>query len=176
LRYTDPSGHYSEEFIKNTFGVETWKEVLAFFEKGGKLEGRWGWLETLRQAQNGDELQFSYLDLSGKVGFANGEFTGGKLILREAGEFLSGLVDLPLDLLTAGLFGESYTIWRNGINPQFKQVAFSTNAYAKHLGVRVHTSEMDWGDIALDATGLLADLTVIGAPVGRLTNLGFVQE
>jgi len=51
-RYTDPTGHFSEEEIMAAFGVSTWGEVLAFFMEGSghPLEGRWGWLEVLRQA------------------------------------------------------------------------------------------------------------------------------
>ncbi|MBC7251753.1 MAG: RHS repeat-associated core domain-containing protein, partial [Anaerolineae bacterium] len=58
LRYTDPSGYLTEDQIKAYLGVETWEDVLAFFEAGGELEGRWGWLETLRAAELGDEIQF----------------------------------------------------------------------------------------------------------------------
>lgn len=56
MRYTDPTGHYSEEEIMQALGVETWEEVLAFFMEGagGYLENRWGWLEVLRRAEDGD--------------------------------------------------------------------------------------------------------------------------
>ncbi|MDY7077863.1 MAG: RHS repeat-associated core domain-containing protein [Chloroflexota bacterium] len=39
LKYTDPSGYYSEDEIMQSFGVETWDEVLAFFEEGRMLAG-----------------------------------------------------------------------------------------------------------------------------------------
>ena len=52
LRYVDPTGHYSEEEIMKAFGVSTWDEVLAFFQEGRELAGRWGWLEVLRRAQD----------------------------------------------------------------------------------------------------------------------------
>ncbi len=54
LRYTDPTGRFTEDEIMKHFGVKTWDEVLAFFEKGGTLEGQWGWLEVLRGAEAGD--------------------------------------------------------------------------------------------------------------------------
>ena len=54
LRYTDPTGYYSEDEIMQSFGVETWDEVLAHFQEGGTLAGLWGWLEVLRQARDGD--------------------------------------------------------------------------------------------------------------------------
>ncbi|MGB9620659.1 MAG: hypothetical protein ACPL7K_09625, partial [Armatimonadota bacterium] len=65
VRYTDPSGHYSPEEIIKAFGVKTWDEVLSLFRSGGVLEGRWGWLEVLRRAQDGD--------------FATGRFAGAIL-------------------------------------------------------------------------------------------------
>jgi RHS repeat-associated protein len=56
VRYRDPTGRYSEDEIMQSFGVSTWDEVLAHFRKGGSLEGRWGWLEMLRKAQDGDAV------------------------------------------------------------------------------------------------------------------------
>jgi len=56
VKYTDPSGYLSEDEIMLHFGVESWQAVLAIFENGGALEGRWGWLETLRMAEIGDEI------------------------------------------------------------------------------------------------------------------------
>jgi RHS repeat-associated protein len=54
LRYVDPMGFFSEEEIMGFFNVETWEQVLAHFEEGGSLEGRWGWLAVLRAAEVGD--------------------------------------------------------------------------------------------------------------------------
>ena len=72
LRYTDPSGHLSEDEIMETFGAKTWKEVIKLFEKDGKYEGQWGWLELLRFAQSGDEI-FS----------ANGEMAGARYMFTK---------------------------------------------------------------------------------------------
>lgn len=60
LKYTDPTGMYSEEEIMENFGVKTWEEVLAVFEKGGALEGQWGWLEVLRRVESGDFVSTFY--------------------------------------------------------------------------------------------------------------------
>jgi len=56
LKYTDPTSLFSEEEIMKYFGVSRWEDVLALFEKGGIYEGRWGWLETLRQAEAGTQV------------------------------------------------------------------------------------------------------------------------
>ena len=47
LRFTDPSGMFSEDEIMGYMGVEKWEDVLAQFEKGGQFEGAWGFLEVL---------------------------------------------------------------------------------------------------------------------------------
>ena len=56
LRYTDPTGKFTEEEIMAYFGVRTWDEVLKEFMPGGKLAGMWGWLAVLRAAQFGDHI------------------------------------------------------------------------------------------------------------------------
>ncbi|RLD97622.1 MAG: hypothetical protein DRI92_05310, partial [Aquificota bacterium] len=59
LKYTDPTGYFTEDEIKQYFGLNPeapWENVLAFFKEGGILEGNWGWLEALRQAELGDEV------------------------------------------------------------------------------------------------------------------------
>ncbi|MEJ5312600.1 MAG: RHS repeat-associated core domain-containing protein, partial [Anaerolineae bacterium] len=67
LRYIDPTGHYSEEEIMQAFGVSTWEEVLALFLQGSGtlLENRWGWLEVLRKAQDGDLIFPTPWDVDG---------------------------------------------------------------------------------------------------------------
>ncbi len=53
LRYTDPTGMFTEDEITEYLGVDTWDAVLAFFGEGGRYAGLWGWLEVLRQAEIG---------------------------------------------------------------------------------------------------------------------------
>jgi hypothetical protein len=109
LKYGDPSGYFSEEEIIDYFGVETWEEVLKLFEEGGKYEGRWGWLETLRNAEIGDEILVEWIDeafpedhpvLDMPLEF--GLDPQGKLVL--IGD------DFYLDLEAAGLLGDSYVL------------------------------------------------------------------
>jgi len=92
LRYTDPTGMFSEEEIMKYYGVKTWDEVLAMFGKGGKLEGHWGWLETLRNARLGDMVTFAIdARVSGDGIGSNIAFSGtfsenekGQLVLLDA--------------------------------------------------------------------------------------------
>ena len=60
LRFSDPTGFFTEEEIMNYMGVDTWEEVLAMFEDGGQYAGAWGWLEVLRQAELEDTVSFWY--------------------------------------------------------------------------------------------------------------------
>jgi hypothetical protein len=48
---------FSEDEIMKYYGVKSWDEVLAMFGEGGKLEGRWGWLQVLREAELGYTVQ-----------------------------------------------------------------------------------------------------------------------
>jgi RHS repeat-associated protein len=65
VRYSDPSGHFSEDQIKEILGFsedDNWEKVLELFEKGGKFEGRWGWLSVLRKAEIGDQITIDWTD------------------------------------------------------------------------------------------------------------------
>ena len=60
LKYSDPSGHYSNKEIMQHFGCEDWTCVEALFQDGGAYAGMWGWLYILQMAQDGDKLTASY--------------------------------------------------------------------------------------------------------------------
>jgi RHS repeat-associated protein len=58
INLVDPAGLYSMKEIKGFFyNAPTYLHVLRYFERGGGLEGRWGWLEVLRKAEDGDQIQ-----------------------------------------------------------------------------------------------------------------------
>ena len=55
LKYTDPTGHLSQDEIKELFGRNTWDEVLASISNGYDwLKNKWGFLEFLRRVNVGD--------------------------------------------------------------------------------------------------------------------------
>ena len=56
LRFSDPTGMFSEDEIMKYLGVSTWDEVLAMIGDGGGMAGAWGYLEVLRQAQLGTPI------------------------------------------------------------------------------------------------------------------------
>ncbi len=56
IRYSDPTGFFTEDEIMQYLGVDNWDAVLAMFEEDGIYEGQWGWLETLHTAEVGDNV------------------------------------------------------------------------------------------------------------------------
>ena len=163
LRYTDPTGMFSEDEIMNYLGVNTWDNVLAYFEEGGELEGRWGWLEVLHEAEVGSTVQA----LEGWGPWAQGlvddhtVFAGsfveqdGQLLVQTA----SG------DLTTAnlvGLMGNAYYTKRSENLSSGRQI-YADKQY-NHL--RIHPGNLDGNPIALwhttEAAGMGTALYALG--------------
>jgi RHS repeat-associated protein len=57
LRYTNPSGHYTNDEIMQHFGCSDWACVEAFLNDGGSYAGMWGWLYMLQMAEDGSTIQ-----------------------------------------------------------------------------------------------------------------------
>ena len=115
------------------FGVDTWDQVLALFQRGGALEGQWAWLKVLHMASEGDALQI-YHYWSGVswtpveiLGIPFGAVTKGKeppalfmlfeghFRISEAGElYISGVRSwnhpCELSIFEAGQMGNSYAV------------------------------------------------------------------
>ncbi len=73
LKYTDPSGHYSDQALMTHFGCETWACVEAHFQEGGSHAGLWGWLDVLLQAEDGDFVQ-AIISFNGQMSTVSGRF------------------------------------------------------------------------------------------------------
>jgi len=65
ILFSDPSGLYSQKMIKRMFGVSTYEQVLDQF-RYGQLKGKWGFLNILHRASNGDELNIYKLSFTCK--------------------------------------------------------------------------------------------------------------
>ncbi|MCB9148605.1 MAG: RHS repeat-associated core domain-containing protein [Caldilineaceae bacterium] len=77
LNANDPSGHYSNEEIMQHFGCDSWSCVESNFNEGGALEGSWGWLNVLQDAQDGDMVTSTLLaSLDGHSGSINSSLSG----------------------------------------------------------------------------------------------------
>ena len=155
LRHTDPTGHFNEDEIMKFLGADTWDQVLGLFEQGGVLEGRWGWLEVLRQAQFDDIL------LLGDQGNIRGHFTFNyELALQEPGQ-LSWLVSA----IGAGQQYDHYQLIRANSDPMADFVrcggypclsgnSFTTSAYTRYDRIRPRWHKIDVLGLYLDGAGL----------------------
>ena len=101
VKFTDPTGHFSEDEIQKYLGVDRWDDVLAQFGEGGKYAGQWGWLEVLRDAHIGNEVAFSWsggTDINDPANAYKGTFAedkNGNLRLRNG----AGVMEDPADVL-----------------------------------------------------------------------------
>ena len=170
LRYVDPSGHLSEDKIMSYFGVETWDEVLSRFGDGGDLEGRWGWLETLRTAQLGDEIQV--FNLNNHLWPPQGSsLLRGTLVDRDSQLFLQSTQGL-VAANSAAQLGNAYGISRpanahSSLPPHFGPY-YAESQYL-HYCLSYDLAGVDWFGVTRDAAGIAADLVSCGT-AGRAVN------
>jgi RHS repeat-associated protein len=115
LRYIDPSGRFSEEEIEKFYHVKTWDEVLAFFDKGGILAGRWGWLAILRTAEYGDTLNITWDKSMLPSDHPNVADTFlGKFQKGVDDELLIVGKDYVMDQMKAAMYGKQYKLSTEG--------------------------------------------------------------
>jgi RHS repeat-associated protein len=58
IRYTDITGRYTDAEIVKIFGKKNYDEVLALFGEKGALSGKWGFLNLLHKAEDGNSFGF----------------------------------------------------------------------------------------------------------------------
>jgi len=178
LKYVDPTGHFSEKEIMGFFGVEAWEGVLAFFEEGGSLEGRWGWLELLRQAETTDNLYGSKkgcrpgpsglqalpADENSEEWESIGHFwiSDGRLMV---GLVSGGSVEHQEIATTFNYYQLKH--YPLGFGPKEK---FRTTCYQKYSHTRFDTSEMDKLGATLDGVGIATNF--IPHPVAQGVGMG----
>jgi len=179
LRYTDPTGHYSEEEIMQAFGVSTWDEVLAFFNDGGALAGLWGWLEILRKAQDGDAVTYgkALFDKAGIGPRTNGRYgypyNGGWFKRNGSGQIkvYSGIDKAELTHTEFAQSHQEYWLYRPiSTMPGNFTYVFSTYASTKHYHASFDASKVDWVDLTFDVAGFTADCFTVGFG-GRAVNV-----
>ena len=164
LRYTDPTGMFSEDEIMRYLGVSTWDAVLAMFGEGGALAGAWGYLEVLRQAELGSPISMWYDIINGMTAAAPimGSFYEQDGLLMFGGQIV-GSATLSLSAIVFGqmsLNGRA-SAWsvNNGA------ISFILNRQYHYL--RHDPSRIDWVDVGLGVTGMSGDLGywMIGAGI-----------
>jgi RHS repeat-associated protein len=110
LRYSDPTGLFTQEEIEKYYHVKTWDEVLAFFQKDGNLEGRWGWLAVLQKANLNDFVSMQWdtdIPLPDGHPKVEGTFTG-EFINDENGNLIIAGKDYYMDQLKAAHYGKEF--------------------------------------------------------------------
>jgi len=150
LRYVDPSGHYSKDEIMKAFGVSSWKDVLAFFQKGSGeyLEDRWGWLEILRRGEDGDMILSNPWD---EVSDLYG--TSFKLHRNNEGQILVGEMDHEY----FAHHQKRYTLISSRLS-----MPFSTPYNRMHWHINIEQHKFGHGDLEAILMDLLS-ITVEGA-------------
>ncbi|WP_298981366.1 RHS repeat-associated core domain-containing protein [Caldilinea sp.] len=84
LKYTDPTGRYSDQALMTHFGCETWACVEAHFQEGGSHAGLWGWLNVLLMAEDGDFVE-TFVVYNNQTAWVSGRFATqeGKIVVEQ---------------------------------------------------------------------------------------------
>jgi len=157
LRYVDPSGHFSEDEIMKYLHVDNWDAVLAMFGDGGKFAGAWGWLEVLREAESGDQIEV-WVDhqphLTGYFSEKDGELMFADAI--DGADAKWSIKSEALGLMASG--GNSHvSYWvRNETENVF---------VGNYMHTHVIDRGVDWAGVAVAGTSLTLDV-VSGGTVG----------
>ena len=165
LRYVDPSGYYSEEEIMTAFDVSMWDEVLAYFEADGALEGRWGWLEILRRAEDGWRVE----DSSGYATLLP-PMLKGNFSRNDEGKILVG----GKSHTDFALQSDEYTLRKKrsilpGHSDYTSNYTFHTFAGERYFHRKIDWSRVDWVGMSFDVAGIVVDGLTLGA-AGRGVN------
>jgi hypothetical protein len=169
VKYADPTGHLPKEDILQHFGVETWDEVLALFAEGGRLAGLWGWLETLRQAVLGDEIDV----LAGAMTqWPSGTSVHKGVLGKDSSSRLyvgNMLADDVAKMGNAYVIGR-YLPWDTRASSRAPGLPMELGPYyadRQYLHIKFEPSKIDWIGAAVDVFGIVGDIAqCLPAPAG----------
>jgi RHS repeat-associated protein len=152
LRYIDPTGHLSEDEIMQLFDldpeVDTWENVLAHFEAGGDMEGRWGYLGALRDFEPGCNLEVWWDDIHvGSETYWTSGYSAENLL--ELGKHPATQYGL-FNLAEGGQ--PDQTVWYD--------------ATRKYYHVGWDANRVDWIDAGIDIFGIIGDAAGLFPPAG----------
>lgn len=121
LRFTDPTGHYSDNEIMQHFGCGDWSCVMSQFGDGGILAGLAGWLNVLQLAQDGNSVSaLAYQLLPGGMGALPNIYEG--TFLRQGSGSGSIMVQMARVTLADG-YSAAYAGSVLGSSDQFARLA-----------------------------------------------------
>jgi RHS repeat-associated protein len=177
LRYIDPSGHFSEDEIIDAFGMSAWEDVLALFEEGGELEGLWGWLAVLREAELGMDVSFwaqygerlftgTFIEMAGQIYLKGYEIVEG--IHPEWGCHQVSTFKQMLDLRFRKMLSWGNSSLFQTRSPMVK-IDLNTKSYMgeeyfdpyrkyKRTTININLGNIDRIAAGLDGSGVIADL------------------
>jgi len=172
VRYTDPTGMFSEDEIMQYLGVGTWDDVLAMFGEGGVMAGAWGFLEVLRQAELGTPISMwfdvgsgfnaSQPNMMGMFSQQDGAlvFSGAFLDWSGAGGSWSigGLSAMTASTLLPST-GQYQVGWSGGY--------IGAGSHYKHVGF--DTNRVDWTSVGLGVAALGQDAGLAIGVAGAMT-------
>ena len=133
--------------------------MLAFFEAGGALEGRWGWLETLRAAELGDEIQF-FENYSGLWPPQEPMVFRGTLE-DWAGQLYIQSEDARIPANKAAWLGNAFGVARPYHGAQSPLYFGPFHAEKTYYHLKFDPGRVNWLDFTLDSIGTVA--SVVGA-------------
>ena len=172
LRYTDPTGMFSEDEIMGYLGVSTWDDVLAMFGEGGVMAGAWGFLEVLRQAELGMPISMwfdvgngfnaSQPNMMGMFSEQDGAlvFSGAFLDWSGAGGTwtISGLSAVTASTMMPST-GQYQVGWSGGYIGAGSQI--------KHVGFDSH--KVNWHDVQMGLWAASSDIGGAMAVAGAIS-------
>jgi len=175
LRYTDPTGMFSEDEIMGYLGVSTWDDVLAMFGEGGVMAGAWGFLEVLRQAQLGTPISM-WFDVGSGFNASQPNMMGmfsqqdGGLIFSGAFLDWSGAGGSwsigGLSAVTASTLLPSTGQYQVGLLSPSKSYIAAGSQY-HHLGFDIH--KVNWQDVQIGLWAASSDVGGTIAVAGAVT-------
>ena|GEM_PF-5384978 len=172
LRYTDPTGMFSEDKIMQYLGVSMWDDVLAMFGEGGVMARAWGFLEVLRQAELGTPISMwfdvgngfnaSQPNMMGMFSEQDGALVFSSAFLDWSGAggtwTISGLSAVKASTMMPST-GQYQVGWSGGYIGAGSQI--------KHVGF--DSTRVDWTSVGLGTAALGQDAGVAIGVAGAMT-------
>ena len=170
LRYTDPTGMFSEDEIMGYLGVSTWDDVLAMFGEGGVMAGAWGVLEVLRQAELGDNISMWMDALNSTQSLP---FLAGALYEQDGQLMFGGTMQIGDNTWQAAMGIVSFASLSGNGNPtRFWVQGATTNAYLYNVQyghLKFEANRVDWTSVGLGIAALGQDAGLAIGVAGAMT-------
>jgi RHS repeat-associated protein len=183
VNFTDPTGLYTQRQIAQILGTSKYLDSLNNFKGNSTLSGRWGLLEVLHRANNGDHLEIYTFNLNGpcestyppnpyptielpslvigNIKHSLSHTEKGKLLFAAGQLFLLNDAGVAKRIWDDAFQG-SYLILKN----EFGAEKFSTFMGVQYPSYKIIWDEIDWPLLLKSLAGITAaGLIAIGSVV-----------